>query len=330
MDVPTLVSEALGNEEVAAHVPLKGEDALFVTSTRTLRYSDEGLLSDESVDEFPHDAERVSVSPGRRKATIELDYGTGGRKSFTIPGSNLETALHPVLAGVLNANGVTGPGETVTRTFRFSELTVVVTSDRLVKHIGSAVWDQEFEEIPYETVTGLSVEEGNVSSQFVLTTTERTQRIKAPNESFRAVRETIEEAILTYHGVDSIAEFEAVTTEEDAETLEGDAEAASADPADTLADDVSFEEGVDPIGGGTGEGGTVDSATETTESGESSAQTLEENGFTAATEKVEPAIDPDELRAELDDLERAIDRQQEVLDEQQAWIENLRGLIPDQ
>lgn len=330
MDVPTLVSEALGNEEVAAHVPLKGEDALFVTSTRTLRYSDEGLLSDESVDEFPHDAERVSVAPGRRKATIELDYGTDGNKSFTVPGSSLESALHPVLAGVLNANGVTGPGETVTRTFRFSELTVVVTSDRLVKHIGSAVWDQEFEEIPYETVTDLSVEEGNVSSQFVLRTTERTQRIKAPNESFRGVRETIEDAILSYHGVDSIAEFEAITAEADTDAVDGNVNTNSAATTDTLADDVSFEESVDPIGGGTGDGGAVESAAETVQSDGSAPQSLEENGFTAATEKVEPAIDPTELRAELDDLEGAIDRHRDLLDEQQAWIDNLRDLIPDQ
>lgn len=327
MDVPTLVSEALGNEEVAAHVPLKGEDALFVTSTRTLRYSDEGLLSDESVDEFPHDAERVSVSPGRRKATIELDYGTGGSKSFTVPGGNLEAALHPVLAGVLNANGVTGPGETITRTFRFSELTVVVTSNRLVKHIGSAVWDREFEEIPYETVTGLSVEEGNVSSQFVLTTAERTQRIKAPNESFRAVHETIEDAILSYHGVDSIAEFEAIAEEEDAETL--DTAANSAEPTDAITEDVSFEEGVDPIGGGAGDDGPDESVGETTQSGAGSPSSIEENGFTAATDKVEPAIDAAEIRAELAQLERAIDRQRDLLDEQQEWVENLRDLIPD-
>jgi len=44
--------------------------------------------------------------------------------------------LHPVLAGVLNGNGITDPGETVVKTYRFSELTLIITSDRLVKHIG--------------------------------------------------------------------------------------------------------------------------------------------------------------------------------------------------
>ena len=320
MDVPTLVSEALGDEQVAAHVPLKGDDALFVTSTRTLRYSDEGLLSDESVSEFPHDAERVSVSSGRRKATIGLDYGTGGYEEFSVPKSRLAATLHPVLAGILNDNDVTGPGETVTRTFRFSELTVVVTSDRLVKHIGSAVWDREFEEIPYDTVTGLAVEEGNVSSQIVLSTPERTERIKAPNESFREVRETVEDALLSYHGVDSVAEFEAMSTETDADTVDADPEGET--------DEVTFESEVDPIGESSANASPDDVAETNAETG-GDPPALEENGFTAATEKVEPAIDSDELRAELDDLEAAIQRQQTLLDEQQAWIDGVRELIPD-
>ncbi|AKH98207.1 DUF7115 domain-containing protein [Halanaeroarchaeum sulfurireducens] len=319
MDVPTLVSEALGNEEVAAHVPLKGEDALFVTPTRTIRYSAEGLLSDESVSEFSHGAERVAISKGRRKATIELDYGTDGTEEFTVPASELDGALHPVLAGVLSANDVTGPGETVVRTFRFSELTIVVTSDRLIKHIGSAVWDREYEEIPYDSVRGIEIEEGNVSSQFVLRTEGRTQRIKAPNESFRTVRETIEEAILAYYDVASMTDLETALAEK-TET-ESTAEAGP----------VSFESEVDPVGGTDEREGTsqtestaADSATNT-----SPANELEQNGFTAAAETVEPDIDPAELHAALDDLEASIEAQRQTLERQQQWIDDFRELIPD-
>lgn len=324
MDVPTLVAESLGDEEVAAHVSLKGEDGLYITPTRTIRYAAEGLLSDESVAEFPHTAERVSVSTGRRKATVRLDYGTDGVEEFTIPLNSVDRALHPVLAGVLNANDVTGPGETVIRTFRFSELTVVVTSHRLVKHIGSAVWDQEFEEIPFEEITGIDIEEGNVSSQIVLRTDGRTQRIKAPNESFRAVRETTEEAILSFHGVDSIEAFEALLAdEEDVDT--------AGEPAD-----VTFESGVEPIGAGDPTAGDGASTAPAEESNEKPAETavnpadeLEKQGFTAASTKVEPAIDPGELRAELAELEDAIERQREILEAQQQWVEDLYDLIPD-
>jgi hypothetical protein len=204
MTHPDVVQSALGDEGVAARVDL-GDDALFVTPTRTILYRADKLLSDESVEEFPHGAERVSVSTGRRKGTITLDYGLDGERSFSVPAKALDRALHPVLAGTLNAVGVTDPGETVKETFRFSELTLVITSDRLVKHIGNAVWDEEFEEFRYEDVTDLSFEEGSVATTLVLTLGGRRERFKAPNERAREVRERLTEAVLDHHGVDSVA-----------------------------------------------------------------------------------------------------------------------------
>lgn len=316
MDVPTLVSETLGDEDVATHVPLKGEDGLYITPTRTIRYAADGLLSDESVAEFPHDAERVSVSQGRRKATIELDYGTDGTEKFTVPAGELDRALHSVLAGILNANDVTGPGETVIRTFRFSELTVVVTSDRVIKHIGSAVWDHEFEEIPYDDVRGIDIEEGNVSSQFVLRTERRTQRLKAPNESFRSVRESIEDAVLSYHGVGSVEEFERLLADDSQESPEE-------------SDDVSFESDVDPVGAPSTDMESGDSVESEPEPATDPADELEQQGFESATNSVEPAIDPEELREKLVELEDTIEQQQAVLDAQRDVIEDLADLIPD-
>jgi hypothetical protein len=252
MNVPGPVASALGEEEVAAHVPLGGDDALYVTGTRTLVYKGDGLLSDESVAAFPHDAERVAVVEGRRKTKIALEY-VDGERSFAVPQSRVEEALHPVLAGVLNAAGVTGPGETVTRTYRFSELTLVVTSERVVKHVGEAVWDDEFEEFEYADVTGVGVEEGSVASQLVIETTTRPQRIKAPNDQVRDVRARIEDALLAYHEVGSYEEFEALVADgEDVETGGGDASA-------------SFESDLDPIdlsGGDDAEPATEESAAE--------------------------------------------------------------------
>ncbi len=319
MDVPTLVADALGDEAVAAHVPLKGEDALFVTRTRTLHYRSEGLLSDESVDEYPHDAERVEVGQGRRKATITLDYGTDGQGSFGVPTNRLDEALHPVLAGVLNAAGVTQPGETVKRTYRFSELTLVVTSERLVKHIGSAVWDEEYEEVPYEDVTGLDIEEGNVSSQIVLHTAERTERIKAPNEGFREVDESVRDALFTYYDVDSLEAFKELMAAE----AEGEEQAVQSG-GETA--DVSFDEGIDPIGSSGNESGSAVTA------GSAASETddpLTQSGFTSATEKV-VSIDREGLREELDALEAAIKDQQAALEAQRERIRAIRELIPDQ
>ena len=207
MSPPELVSESLGGEDVVAHVPLHDDDALFVSPTKTLQYHGQSLLSDESVEEFPHTAERLATSSGRRKTVLELDYGLEGTRKLTIPSNCLDEALHPILAGVLSAADVTKPGETVRKTFRFSELTLVVTDDRLIKHIGEAVWDEEYEEFPFSTTTGFTVEEGRVATQFVLTIAGRAERIKIPNERARAFREHLEDALLSYHGIGSIADL---------------------------------------------------------------------------------------------------------------------------
>ncbi|WP_232702538.1 DUF7115 domain-containing protein [Halobacterium wangiae] len=347
MNVPALVQSSLGDEDVAAHVPLKGEDALFVTPTRTIIYRADGLLSDETVEEFSHDAEGIQVSEGRRKAKVTLDYGLDGEETFSVPSGKLDDVLHPIIAGVLNAAGVTQPGETVKRTYRFSELTLVVTSDRVVRHIGEAVWGPDYEEIDFEAVTGIDVEDGNVASQLVLETTGRTQRIKAPNEEFRDVRETVEEGVYAFHDAASAEEFARMNVDEDDETA---------------TEEVSFGGGVDPIdtsGVGEDESETVTGATE---AGGAQAQVAEEpaetaaaaeageddefesSGFETAAAKIEPPVAPEELDGELDEMEgvvaemaETIDRQREVLDAQQAVLEAqrerlaaLRELIPDQ
>jgi len=109
MSLPETVQATLGGESVAARVDLGGEDLLLVTPTRTIVYRAEGLLSDEAVEEFPHDAEYVGVSEKRRKSKITLDYGLDGERSFTVPTKQLDQVLHPVLAGVLNAAAITDP-----------------------------------------------------------------------------------------------------------------------------------------------------------------------------------------------------------------------------
>ncbi len=236
MSTSDIVEATLDGEPVAARVDLGGEDELLVTPTRTLVYRAEGLLSDESVEEFPHGAERVSVSQSRRKAKVTLDYGLDGEETFALPSNRLEEALHPVLAGVLNAADITGPGETVKQTFRFSELTLVVTSARVVKHIGTAVWDDEYEEYHYDDVTDLTFEEGSVATSVVITMGDRQERFKAPNDDARRVSESLEDALLGYYDVASLEEFRtAVAPDVDEGAPDAD------------ADGVAFGDGPDPL-----------------------------------------------------------------------------------
>ncbi|MFD1646441.1 DUF7115 domain-containing protein [Haloarchaeobius litoreus] len=237
MDVPGIVESTLSGEEVAAEVSLGGENALYVTPTRTLIYQSEGFLSDESVDEYPHDAQRMTVKEGRRKTRISLEYSLDGTEEFTVPSNATDDVLHPVLAGVLNASGVTDADETVTRTFRLDELTLVITSARLVKHVGSAVWDEDYEEYHFADVTGLDFEDGSVATQLVLTVDGRPERMKVSNDRAAEVKEYLQRSLFSYYGVNSLdALNEAVAPEE-------------ADEADEAAA-VDFGEGVDPLDAG--------------------------------------------------------------------------------
>ncbi|WP_440771362.1 DUF7115 domain-containing protein [Natronorubrum sp. DTA28] len=235
MSVPGIVQSTLNGEEIAARVSLGGENELFITPSSTLVYSSEGLLSDESIDEYPHEADRLTLSEGRRKTKFTLEYPLEGTKSFSVPSGKTDDVLHPVLAGVLNGNGITDPGETVAKTYRFSELTLIITSDRLVKHIGAAVWDGDYEEYHFGDVTSLSFEDGSVATQIVLTVDGRPQRIKAPNEQANDLRERLQRALFEYHDVGSLEELN--------EKVGGDDEAEQSQRSAS----VDFGEGVDPL-----------------------------------------------------------------------------------
>ncbi|MFC6890478.1 DUF7115 domain-containing protein [Halorubrum trueperi] len=241
MSLPDLLAGTVGDEDVVAEISLGGADRLAVTPTRTLVYRGDGLLSDESVEEYSHDVERIAVSTGRRKAKLTLSYGLDGDETISVPAKRADDVLHPILAGVLSATGVTDPGESVVRTFRFSELTLVVTSDRLVKHVGSAVWDPEFEEFPYADLTDLDFEEGTVATAVVLAHDGRSERFKAPNESARAVRETLVDAVCSFRGVDSLEEFRVTVADDEGDGSEG------GDGADETGGTTDFGEGPDPL-----------------------------------------------------------------------------------
>lgn len=298
MDVPGIVQSSLADaddETVVATVHLKGDDALFVTPTRTLLYRADGLLSDESVEEYPHDAHRIEVGEGRRKATIRLDYGVDGERSFGVPPGALDEALHPVIAGVLNAAGAIEPGETVVRTFRFSELTLVVTSARVFKHVGAAVWDDEFEEVAFADVTGLDLEDGTVASQLVLETSGRAQRVKTPTARAQEVYDCCEEALLAYHDVSSYEAFRERIDAEEADGTGASDEPAAADDATTapdVSDDLTLvNDELDPLD--TGGDGDQDGDTKAG----STADDLSASGPTAesaATETAGVAVDSED------------------------------------
>jgi hypothetical protein len=334
MSLPEIVQSTLDGESVAARVGLGGDDLLLVTPTRTLVYRAEGLLSDEAVEEYPHDAEHVGVSEGRRKAKITLDYGLDGERTFSVPTKQLDQVLHPVLAGVFNARGITDPGETVKQTYRFSELTVVITSARLVRHIGAAVWDEEYEEYHFEDVTDLDFEEGSVATSVVLTVDGRQERFKTPNDQARAVREGLVSAVCAYHGVDDVDELRAKTAvdedEEEESTTDTDEDAAEGTvsfgdgpgPLDTsgVDGDVTAEDGTGSDGG-SGERVAAETA-DATERRPVEAADPDDDGFGDSGFRSAGVAD-DAVAEELAELRKVVEKQNERLERQERTIQQL-------
>ena len=280
----------------------------------------------------------MAVSSGRRKAKVTLSYGVDGDETLAVPSNQLDDVIHPVLLGVLSARGVTAPNESIVRAFRFSELTLVVTDQRLVKHVGAAVWDEEFEAFPYADLTDLYFEEGTVATTVVLQHSGRSERFKAPNESARSVRETLVEAVCTFHDVDDLEAFRrvvAVDTDDDTGDDETsptdfgagpdplsaspaadaanvtDAAAASKPPA-TGRDGASTDE---PAGQGTTDDDTGDD-TET-----NAANRSDTDGFEDAFERA--AVADDSLADAVADLRRTVEAQNAAIERQADLIEQL-------
>lgn len=336
MDLPEPVADALDGESVATTVELGGEDAVYVTPSRTLVYRGDGLLSDASVDVIDHEIERVTLSEGRRKATIGFEHAMDGSQELTVPANSVDAVLEPVLAAILGSTGVTEPGETVTATHRFSELTLVITSHQFLRHIGGAVWSADYDALAWETVTGLSLEEGSVATQLVLETRERAHRTKVPSESATPVYRDVEDALCAAHGVEDYAAFEALIEEETADDEETEEEPAdqeayggSAGQADEMTGDS-----LEPIGGSPSESAQSTEEDDTAATDTAEPETIEGSEFTLMTpaqEETEASAktieDPQAVLDRLDELEAALERQAELLEDQQETIAALRDSI---
>lgn len=304
MAVPDLVRERLGGEKPVARVPLGGDDELWVTPSRGLIYRAEGLLSGETVDEYPLEAQTLTMTEGRRKTTIRLDRGYDGADEFTVPAKHTEEALRPVVEGVLASGGITEDGESVKQVFRLGELTLVVTDGRVVKHVGSALWTAEdYEEFAYDDVTDLDLEHGSVSSELVIEVDGRPQRIKTPSEDAHEIRKTVEGPLLARHEVDSVAALRRKFADDE----EAPAEEAPESPA--AAGEAPTDDG------GLGsllEFGDLDEAREELQRGES----------TPTTEATD-AASANDLAAEVAALRTAVEQQGERIEELQDLFDRL-------
>lgn len=343
MDVPDLVRQSLGDEEIQAGVSLGDEDAICFTPTRSLVYRSEGLLSDEGVSEYAHDFERLAVSEGRRKTKYTLTY-VDREEKFTVPGNRTDPVLERLLEGALRVDGVLEDDESVTGVFRFSELTLIVAEQRLLKHVGGYTWDGDFEVYDYDDVTGLHFEDGSVATAVVLEADGRPERIKAPNEQAGVVRQTLQEALFDYYDVGSLADLNrkiAVETEDpNADSSDDHSSGLGLDSGiDPLVSDSDDEEEADADAGTESKAQTGSQKSETASAqggGASTGQTAQSTTSSADLESASKeaanaaanagAASSDDLAAVTDQLENltaAVEQQNKLLKQQQKTVKQL-------
>ena len=317
MEIPDLVQQELGGEEIRAGVNLGDEDAVCFTPTRTLVYRGEGLLSDEKVTSYPNDFERLKISDGRRKTKFTLFY-PDQKLQLAVPGDRTDPVLERLLEGSLRLAGVLDEIESVTGVFRFSELTLVITDNRLLKHLGSVTWDADFEFHEFDDVTGLDFEEGSVATALVLTVEGRPERIKAPAEQARAVQKTLQDALFSFHEVSSLEELNSKlgSDEEEQDATDGLGLESGIDPlvSDDGADDKSDAE-TDQQPDAMPEPDDAEPSFGSTDTDQSTTQQ------TATTEATD--ADLEALEDEIAALTEAVEHQSERIDRQERTIKKL-------
>lgn len=329
MEIPDRITQAADGETIQSAVSLGDEDIICFTASRTFVYRAEGLLSDEKVETYSHDIERLNVSEGRRKTTFALEYVDGVQK-FKMASNRTDQVLSRLLAGVLSAAGVIDDEESVAGVFSFSELTLIVTDARLVKHVGAYVWDPDFEEYAFEEVTGLDFEEGSVATQVVISVGGRPQRIKAPSDDARRLQQTLENSLFAYYDVDSLDALNEKIGQDDEP------------PSDSSgAGGLGLDENISPLVGdddaqsdtettaSTDDEGTDDS--EKAESGEGATAVTKES-TAAPTEEAAPSAtasgeEIEQLREQMVMLTEAVEAQQEQLEQQSEQIKTQRETI---
>lgn len=329
-ELPDLLSEAVGAESAIGTVDVGGGDTIVVTPDRTYLYRSEGILKDESVETFDHAVERLSVRTKRRKSSIQLET-IDTASSFTVPSDVVDSIIESMIEGILLTNDVIDADENVLALFRFSELTLVVTDTRVFEHVGSAVWDEDFESVEYADLTGLDFERGSVATQVVLETSNRRRRVKVPNEHAGTVRRVIQDAVFESHGVSSMDELRATVfePEDDAsESAPGDTETEAVqgdrdDEAVSTSEDDFVSAGWTP---------DTDGQSDTTGSGGAGSETS--LGSSSDRRSVGPfdsgegsnggeGADMNAIVDRIDELTAQIDRQTELIESQQELIERL-------
>ncbi len=318
MELPALVESYLGDERPKTVLTLGDDDLAVFTSDTLLLYRAESLLRDAELSQYPTNATSLGVRGGRRKTTVILGYPTETRQ-FTVQNSHADAVVEQLLGTILRTTGSIDANESIAGVYRFSDLTVVVTESRLLKQIGTNIWGGEYDEFPFAQVERVTFEQGQVATQVVLSVGGRSERIKAPNEEAPRLRETLIDAVISFHNADSLEEFNG---------------RRSTEPTGRSAvSAVALDESISPL---------IESETprdtDQSESWQSARETPSTTGRNESVSQYARSENPPggddratgdsttegaNVTAQLTALAQTVERQQEILERQAARIEEL-------
>lgn len=307
-ELPALLAETV-DDDIVERVDLGGDDVVVVTTGETHVYRSEGLLSDESVDTFSHDVDSLAIETGRRKTVVRF-VGHTDERSFKLPAATSETVTDAILEGILRTKEIIESTESCRSMFRFSDLTFVITDQRLLKHVGGAIYADDFETVRYDEISSLDFEEGAVATQVVVQANGRSHRVKVPNEHARRVRQAVEAAVFDFYNVDSLAELRTKITPSDDEGAARSAEVTTTGPLEA-PDEFTRS-------------GDEESADQTFEFPESPQSiTTEDTPTPDLSAAPSNEIQLKDVVTKLDALNTKLEEQAALLESQQATIDQL-------
>lgn len=210
MELPDVISDLiLDDETILSRTLISNGVELIVTSTRLFLYRGVGLINTESFEEYKLNVDRISISLDRKKAQIILDYGINRPSvEFQAHRKYLDMIYDPLIRGAIHANNTLQQRESIKKICRKGELTIVLTNMKILKHIGTSLWDIDFESFDLETISKIYVDAGGISSELIIESNNRLHRIKTTANIAQSLCDSSINELISFHNFPTYSEFQ--------------------------------------------------------------------------------------------------------------------------
>jgi hypothetical protein len=114
----------------------------------------------------------------------------------------------PLIRGAIHAKNTLQQGESIKKICRKGELTIVLTNMKILKHIGTSLWDIDFESFDLETISKIYVDAGGISSELIIESNNRLHRIKTTANIAQSLCDSSINELISFHNFPTYSEFQ--------------------------------------------------------------------------------------------------------------------------